>query len=111
MKNVIRKKVNREAFFDSLNPPQHLYGFNRRSMHILLEKAGYTPIEVSDYFYGDGLHQVETLFWYPSFQEVLRNKNRWNFYGISKSLIRFFDPIASKFLGAGGGLYALARKN
>ena len=110
VKNLIRKKVGREAFFDSLNPPQHLYGFNRRSMRILLDRAGYTPIEVGDYFFADGVHQVETQFWYPSLLEVLQNKNSWNFYGISKFLIKFFDFPASKILGAGGGLYALARK-
>lgn len=90
VKNAIRKKVGRESFFDSLNPPQHLYGFNRNSIRVLLEKAGYTVIELSDYYYGDGLHQVETVFWYPSFQEIMRNKNCWNFYGISKFFIRLF---------------------
>lgn len=79
-------------------------------MRILLERAGYTPIEVSDYSFADGVHQVETQFWYPSLLEVLRNKHSWNFYGISKFLIKFFDFPASKILGAGGGLYALARK-
>lgn len=110
VKNAIREQVNRGDFFDSLNPPQHLYGFNRHSMQVLLEKAGYIPLEISDYFYADGLHQVETLLWYPSFQNLLQNRSAWNFYGVSKSLIGFFEPLASKFLGAGGGLYAVARK-
>lgn len=110
IKNAIRKQAGREAFWDSLNPPQHLYGFNRQSMSTLLKKAGYTPIEINDYFMADGLHAVENMSWYPSFKEMVSNKKLWNFYQLSKLLIRLLDPLASKLMGAGSGLYALAYK-
>lgn len=110
VKNAIRKQVGRETFFSSLNPPQHIYGFNRHSMKLLLENAGYTPLEIKDYPLADGVHQVETLFWYPSLRELMQNQTLWNFYHVSKTMIRLFDPLASIFLGGGGGLYALASK-
>ena len=110
-KNFLRKKTGRDMFFKSLNPPQHLYGFNQTSLRILLERAGYTPIEIKDYPFADGLHQVETLLWYPSLLKTLGNRERWNFNGFAKSVIGMFDPLVSKFFKAGGGLYALAYKN
>ncbi len=110
VKNIIRKHVDREDFFDSLNPLHHLYGFNKRSMNILLKRAGYEPLEIGDYAFADGLHQVETAFWYPSPGMLLHDRNRHNFYNMAKFLIKLFDPLASRLLGAGGGLYAMARK-
>lgn len=110
VKNLIRYQVNREGFFDSLNPPQHIYGFNKKSLKILLENSGYVPVEINDYYFADQVHQVETMFWYPSLSDIVQNKKMQNFYSISKFLIGAFDPLASRLMGAGGGLYALARK-
>lgn len=110
VKNIIRTYVGREDFFNSLNPPQHLHGFNRKSMGFILEKAGYTPIDICDYYFADGLHQVETLAWYPPLIEAISNRKVHNAYTLSKSLIGMVEPVASKLFGAGGGLYALAKK-
>lgn len=110
VKNVIRNYVGREDFFNSLNPPQHLHGFNRKSMEFMLKKAGYTPIDISDYYFADGLHQVETLAWYPPLIEAINDGKIRNVYTLSKSLIAMVEPIASKLCGGGGGLYALAKK-
>lgn len=109
-KNKIRNYVGREAFFNSLNPPQHLHGFNRKSMRLMLKEAGYTPVDINDYHFADGLHQVETLAWYPPLIEAIKNRRIYNAYTLSKSLIGMAEPLASKLFGAGGGLYALAKK-
>ncbi len=110
IKNTIRLKIGRESFYDSINPPHHLYGFNRRSIQILLDRAGYNILEIGDYHFGHKIHQVETQFWYPTLKELVRNKRRHNFYGISKTLIGTLDPIASIIFRAGGGLFVLAQK-
>lgn len=110
IKNIIRNYVGREDFFNSLNPPQHLHGFNRKSMKFMLEEAGYTPIDINDYYFADGLHQVETLAWYPPLIEAIKNGRIHNAYSLSKSFIGMAEPLASKLFGAGGGLYSLAKK-
>lgn len=111
VKNIIRKLIDREGFFDSLNPPHHLYGFNRHSIKSLLKKTGYTPIEVNDFYFNDGMHQVKNMLWYPSFSDLLYKKNCRTPYHLAMFFIKTLDPLASRIFGAGGGLYALARKN
>jgi 2-polyprenyl-3-methyl-5-hydroxy-6-metoxy-1,4-benzoquinol methylase len=110
IKNLIRNYVGRQGFFDSLKPPEHIYGFNRRSLALLLTSLGYEPIDVSDYPFGNGLNQVETCYWYPNLFQVLTSTKPKSLYKISKSLIGTLDPLASKWFGLGGGLYALAQK-
>lgn len=110
LKNLIRNKICRENFYNSLSPPRHLYGFNRKSIKILLERSGYAPVEVDDYFFGDGIHQIESIYYYPTFLNFIKDKNLWNLYGVLMFLARLLDPLASKLFMAGGGLYALARK-
>ncbi len=110
VKNKIRHLVDRTSYFGSLYPPEHLLGFNRRSLRVLLEQAGYELVDSGDYAFADGFHQPETSFWYPSVVEVLSNRTLWQFYFVAKASIGLIDPLASRLFGAGGGLYALARK-
>lgn len=110
IKNILRKRINREGFFDSLNPPQHLSGFNRRSMAELLSKTGYSVLEVNDYRSADRIHQAETIFYYPSLADIIFNKNLRNVYATLQYLHKMLDYPAHYLFGAGSGLFALARK-
>jgi 2-polyprenyl-3-methyl-5-hydroxy-6-metoxy-1,4-benzoquinol methylase len=109
IKNLIRPLINRKFMWGSLSPPQHVLGFTKKSLIMLLEQAGYKPLEVADYRVADGLHAPETPYWYPSLLEWLTDHNRRSAYGAAKMLIRLFDYPASRIMSAGGGLYALAR--
>lgn len=94
----------------SLSPPQHVLGFTKKSLQILLKRAGYEPLVVSDYRVADGLHAPETLYWYPTVREWASDRNYRSPYGTAKMLIRLFDFPASKIFSSGGGLYALAKR-
>lgn len=110
VKNMVRSYFKRENFYNSLNPPQHIHGFNRLSLSKILKMSGYKPIEIKDYAYGDGVHQVETRLFYPLVTEILPRKSSRNLYQFAKAIVRIADPVASRLFKAGGGLYALARK-
>lgn len=97
----------RERMWRSLKYPEHLNGFNKGALRILLETAGYQVVMCRDYAYGDGLHQVEGEYWWPAWR---CNPNRWTVYGFSRSAIRTVDGWLSDALGRGSGLYALARR-
>jgi hypothetical protein len=85
-------------------------GFNRHSLRILTERAGFEVITLRDFPVADGIHAPETAFWYPTVRTWLKKKEYRTRYGTSKMLIRMADMPASRFLGAGGGLFAIARK-
>lgn len=112
LKNLLRhpRLFNRLGFYGSLQPPQHLHGFNRKSMTTLLERAGFRVIEISDYPFRDRVRQLENFEFYPSFRSWLGNPERWKPYFIAKLMIGKFDWLFSRALGAGGGLYAVAVK-
>jgi len=97
----------RSRMWRSLKHPEHVHGFTRRSLRILLETAGYDVLDSEDYAYGDGLHQVESDYWWPAWQ---LNPARWTPYGASRSAIRTLDGILSSTVGMGNGLFALGRK-
>jgi SAM-dependent methyltransferase len=110
VKTWVRKPFKREGFYRSLNPPQHVYGYNRRSMSQLLRRVGFEPIEVGDYAMADGFHQPETLTFYPPLKEWFTSANRWSAYSFAKMGIYYTERISAPLAGAGGGLYAIARK-
>ena len=110
VKNKIRPIINRKNMWGSLSPPQHLFGFNKKSLQRTLEITGYQTIEIGDYRVADGIHAPETGYWYPSIKEWLSSKEKRTPYGTAKMLIRLADYPASKLLKSGGGLFALAKK-
>lgn len=110
VKNLVRHVVNRSNMFGGVSPPQHIYGFNRKSLSRLLEAAGYMVEEVGDYPFGDGFHQPETQAWYPNLEQFVGSHDNRSLMGAAKMAIRYFDTIASKAGRAGSGLYALAVK-
>lgn len=107
VKNLLRVVVSR-PIWRSLKYPEHLHGFNRRAIRTLLTAAGYHVIDCGDYSYRDGIHQVESEFWWPPFRE---NPSLRTLYGLSRSVVPLFDRLMAASLHAGSGLFALGRKS
>lgn len=105
-KNPLHRAV-RSTAWSSLKYPEHLHGFNRRSIAALLLAGGYDLVDCGDYAYRDGLHQVESEFWWPRFGSQSSSRTM---SGLVRSVIPLFDGMMSACFGAGSGLYALARK-
>jgi 2-polyprenyl-3-methyl-5-hydroxy-6-metoxy-1,4-benzoquinol methylase len=97
----------RSKMWRSLKYPEHLHGFTRRSLESLVTAAGYDVLDSGDYGYGDGRHQVESEFWWPTWRQ---NPTRWTPYGASRSVIRMLDSFLSSTVKLGSGLFALGRK-
>lgn len=107
-KNHFRRLLSREFMYGSVSPPQHVLGFNRRSLTALLERCGYRTLEVGDYSVADGVHAPETQAWYPTPWEWLSQSEKRTALGLGKSIIRVIDVPLSRLFGLGGGLFALA---
>ena len=106
VKDPAHRMLRHEAW-GSLKYPEHLHGFNRRAIGTLVEKAGYDVIECRDYAYRDGVHQVESEFWWPRFGE---DRSGRSLAGLSRSFIPILDKAMSFCFGAGSGLFVLGRK-
>lgn len=110
-KNQCRRLLSREFMYGSVSPPQHVLGFNRRSMNALLARCGYSTLEIGDYSVADGMRAPETLDWYPTPWEWMSVKNKRTALGFGKAIIRMIDVPLSRTFGLGGGLFALAVRN
>lgn len=107
VKRFTRVTQARKLFWGSMKYPEHLHGFDRRSLQGLLERAGYRVEACGDYHYGDNLHQVEAETWWPRFRD---NPDLLSWYGLSRSAIPVADRFMSALFHAGSGLFAFARK-
>jgi hypothetical protein len=72
-----------------------------------LKTAGYRIIDIGDYYYSDGMHQIESIEWWPPFY---KNSKLYSPRAVIGSLIQLFDYFSSKLLKRGSGLYVLAEK-
>jgi 2-polyprenyl-3-methyl-5-hydroxy-6-metoxy-1,4-benzoquinol methylase len=106
-KDLINKLIGRRKFWRSLKAPEHIFGYNSKSISILLETAGYRIIDIGDYYYSDGMHQIESIEWWPPFY---KNSKLYSPRAVVGSLIQLFDYFSSKLLKRGSGLYVLAEK-
>jgi 2-polyprenyl-3-methyl-5-hydroxy-6-metoxy-1,4-benzoquinol methylase len=107
IKNAVNKIIRRNEFCDSLKVPEHIFGFNKGSIKTMLANIGYEILDFGDYYYSDGLHQVESIYWWPSFPRNCVSGFPNTFV---KSLIQCFDMLSSKIFHSGAGLYVLAEK-
>lgn len=110
IKTLFRRFLKRTDFYGTLSPPQHLHGFNKRSLQELLEQLDYEIVKIGDYAFRDKVHQVETTIFYPTFTELMQKSDWYHPYHVTKFLIGLFDRWARLFFKAGGGLYVLGRK-
>jgi 2-polyprenyl-3-methyl-5-hydroxy-6-metoxy-1,4-benzoquinol methylase len=106
-KTVIHRALKHDSW-NSLKHPEHLHGFNRRAITSLLASAGYDTVEVGDYGYRDGLHQVESEFWWPKLGHGRKGRS---VSGVVRSAIPLFDRLMSAGFKAGSGLFALGRRD
>jgi 2-polyprenyl-3-methyl-5-hydroxy-6-metoxy-1,4-benzoquinol methylase len=100
-------RLLRSNSWHSLKYPEHLHGFTRRSIASLLAAANYGVVNCGDYAYRDGLHQVESEFWWPRLRS---NGHGQTPMTVMRSAIPLIDQAMSAFFRAGSGLYALGRK-
>ncbi|MCW9014607.1 MAG: class I SAM-dependent methyltransferase [Gammaproteobacteria bacterium] len=107
IKNIINKILGRKKFYNSLKIPEHIFGFNKKSISILLDRIGYDVVDIGDYYLSDGVHQVEGIWWWPP---LLKNRNFYNPISFAKSIMQLVDRIFSLLFGAGSGLFVLAKK-
>jgi hypothetical protein len=107
LKSLFLYGDRRSKMWRSLKYPEHLHGFTQRSLVALLGAAGYEALAAGDYGYGDGRHQVESEYWWPSWR---KNPQPWTPRGASRSVIRTLDRLLSSTMKLGSGLFALGRK-
>lgn len=111
LKNRTRKMFGRLNYYNSLKLREHLWGYNKNSLPMLLKKAGYRTLMVRDYAAGNATFEPESVLWYPTLASGLRHSIT---HRTSESLlyatVRAFDSIASAFWHKGTGLAVLCRK-
>jgi hypothetical protein len=100
-------RAKRGSAWCSLKYPEHLHGFGRQSIAGLLRASGYDVVDCGDYAYRDGVHQVESEFWWPRFRTP---GHRLSLSQAGRAMVPVFDQMMSSCFGSGSGLYALGRK-
>lgn len=110
-KNAARGFFGRENFYNSLKITEHLWGYNKKSLPLLLAQAGYQVSFMADYAVGNVLFQPETLVWYPSlrhgFKQALKEIN-WR--PLIYPVTRVLDQAFSLLMHRGTGLALLCQK-
>lgn len=110
IKNALRRRYRRTAFYNSLELGEHLWGFTRLGLRHALERSGFEGVRCRDYWIRDLCHQPENALWYPTplggLRRTLEQRDR---YHLLKSAIPVFDRIAHT-VGRGMGLVATGRK-
>jgi 2-polyprenyl-3-methyl-5-hydroxy-6-metoxy-1,4-benzoquinol methylase len=111
VKNRLRKKYDRMNFYKSLKLTEHLWGFTKKSLALLLQETGYEVVYCHDYYLRDERFHHENLLHYPTLSEgVKRSFEAKNSYHFLKSLIPPFDLVASKVARQGTHLAVCARR-
>jgi len=111
IKNRARKVFNRMNFYNSLKLHEHLWGYTKNGLSRLLERAGYRVLFLRDYAVGDAIFQPQTVLWYSSVREGIRQyiKTR-NSILLVYPCVRIFDQVASRLFRKGTGLAVLCQK-
>ena len=111
IKNSLRLKYDRENFYNCLKEVEHLQGFTRRSLALLVERHGYRVVECSDYSLRDVQFQPENQSWYPRLGDAASTLlGRNGLFRFQKSLIGSFDHTAHLLFRAGHYLYLVAAR-
>lgn len=111
LKNRVRHRFQRSNYYNSLKLQEHLWGYTRKGLPLLLEKAGYRPIFVRDYAAGNAIFEPQSVLWYPTLRSGLRDtwKHR-SWHPMLYPSVRAFDWLASGLFHRGTGLAVLGQK-
>jgi 2-polyprenyl-3-methyl-5-hydroxy-6-metoxy-1,4-benzoquinol methylase len=111
LKNITRKIFGRSNYYNSLKLQEHLWGYNKNSLPMLLKNAGYRTVMVRDYAAGNAIFEPESVLWYPTLANGLRYSITHRAWGpFMYASVRAFDSIASGLWHKGTGLAALCQK-
>jgi 2-polyprenyl-3-methyl-5-hydroxy-6-metoxy-1,4-benzoquinol methylase len=111
-KNKLRRAFGRLDYYNSLKRMEHLWGYTKQSLKLLLEKSGYRVVFLSDYAMGDAIFEPQSVLWYPTLTQGLRHsiKARW-WQPLGYAGVRQFDWLSSSLFGRGTGLAVLCQKS
>ncbi|MBI3652539.1 MAG: class I SAM-dependent methyltransferase [Acidobacteria bacterium] len=111
LKNRVRQRFDRANYYNSLKLQEHLWGYTRKGLPLLLEKAGYRTLFVRDYAAGNAIFEPQSVLWYATLRSGIRAA--WKHRALQPLLypsVRAFDALASRLLHQGTGLAALCQK-
>jgi 2-polyprenyl-3-methyl-5-hydroxy-6-metoxy-1,4-benzoquinol methylase len=110
-KNRARKSFDRLNYYNSLKLKEHLWGYTKKSLPLLLQKVGYRTIFVQDYAAGNAIFEPQSVLWYQTLRGGLRDslKNK-ALQPMLYPSVRAFDSLASRLFHQGTGLAALCQK-
>lgn len=111
LKNRTRKMFGRLNYYNSLKLREHLWGYTKTSLPMLLKRAGYRTVMVRDYAAGNAIFEPESVLWYPTLATGLRYSIAHRTWGpFMYAGVRAFDSIASGLWHKGTGLAVLCQR-
>jgi 2-polyprenyl-3-methyl-5-hydroxy-6-metoxy-1,4-benzoquinol methylase len=111
LKNRVRKAFNRLNFYNSLKLQEHLWGYTKKSLPLVLRKAGYRVLFFRDYAVGNVIFHPQTALWYPTLRDGFRQSLRYRrWHPLIYPSVRVFDSLSSKLFRMGTGLAVLCQK-
>jgi 2-polyprenyl-3-methyl-5-hydroxy-6-metoxy-1,4-benzoquinol methylase len=111
VKNRMRKAYNRLNYYNSLKIKEHLWGYTRKGLPLMLEKAGYDITFFCDYASGNAIFEPQSVLWYPTLRQSARHLIKYKSWGaFLYSGVRIFDSLSSKLFHRGTGFAMLCQK-
>jgi 2-polyprenyl-3-methyl-5-hydroxy-6-metoxy-1,4-benzoquinol methylase len=111
LKNKARASFDRLNYYNSLKLREHLWGYTRKSLPLLLQKAGYRTVFLRDYAVGNAIFEPQSVLWYPTLRNGIRESlKQRNLRPLLYPGVRAFDAVSSALLRMGTGFAALCQK-
>jgi 2-polyprenyl-3-methyl-5-hydroxy-6-metoxy-1,4-benzoquinol methylase len=111
LKNRVRKRFARLNYYNSLKLKEHLWGYTRKGLPLLLRKAGYRTVFVQDYAAGNAIFEPQSVLWYQTLRRGIRDTLKYRaLQPLLYPSVRAFDSLASRLFHRGTGLAALCQK-
>jgi SAM-dependent methyltransferase len=111
LKNRARKMFGRLNYYNSLKLQEHLWGYNKTGLPMLLKRVGYRTVMVRDYAAGNAIFEPESVLWYPTLARGFRYSIAHRTWGpFMYASVGAFDSMASRLLHKGTGLAVLCQK-
>jgi hypothetical protein len=112
VKNKLRRAFGRLNHYNSLKLMEHLWGFTKKTLTLLLEKSGYRIVFMRDYAMGDAIFEPQSVLWYPTLAQGIKHSIKAkSWLPLGYAAVRQFDWLCSRLLGKGTGLAVLCQKS